>query len=229
MNINSFLRVFSRVVTLLLVLPLHETAHALVARWFGDDTAERQGRITLNPFAHLDPLGSILIVISGFGWAKPVPINPLRMKKQKAGIALTALAGPVSNLLAAFVSILIWAILLCTESGITAWVSGTASPMYSVLMLLYFLFSVNIGLAMFNLIPIPPLDGFNVLRYFTGEKFDRWFYTHQQYVQWGFLIVIVILNYIPSQYNILAIATNFVSDKMFDLVLQIPMHKWGMG
>ncbi|MDE5584307.1 MAG: site-2 protease family protein [Ruminococcus sp.] len=229
MDITDFLKGFSRVITLLLVLPLHETAHALVAKWFGDDTAERQGRITLNPFAHLDPLGSILIVLTGFGWAKPVPINPLRMKKYRAGIALTALAGPVSNLLASFVSILVWAVLLCTESGMTAWVTGEITPMYSVLMLLYFLFNVNIGLAMFNLIPVPPLDGFNVLRYFTGEKFDRWVYTHQQYLQYGFLAVILVLNYIPSKYNILSISTGFISEKMFDLVFQIPMHKWGIA
>ena len=201
----------------------------IVAKWCGDDTAEREGRLTLNPFAHLDPLGSILIVLSGFGWAKPVPVNPMRMKKYRAGFALTALAGPVSNLLAAFVSILVWALLLCTESGMTAYLSGEITPMYSVLLLLQFLFSVNVGLALFNLIPFPPLDGFNVLRYFTNEKFDRWFYMHQQQLQWGFLIVILVLNYIPSQYNILAIANNFVSDKMLNLVWQIPMHKWGMA
>ncbi|MBO5103676.1 MAG: site-2 protease family protein [Ruminococcus sp.] len=229
MEITSFLRLFSRVITLLLVLPIHEAAHGLVAKWCGDDTAEREGRLTLNPFAHLDPLGSILIVLSGFGWAKPVPVNPMRMKKYRAGFALTALAGPVSNLLAAFVSILVWALLLCTESGMTAYLSGEITPMYSVLLLLQFLFSVNVGLALFNLIPFPPLDGFNVLRYFTNEKFDRWFYMHQQQLQWGFLIVILVLNYIPSQYNILAIANNFVSDKMLNLVWQIPMHKWGMA
>lgn len=229
MEITSFLRVFSRVITLFLVLPLHEAAHGLVAKWFGDDTAEREGRITLNPFAHLDPIGSILIVLSGFGWAKPVPVNPTRMKKYRAGFALTALAGPVSNLLAAFVSILVWALLLCTESGMNAYMSGDITPMSSVLLLLEFLFSVNIGLALFNLIPFPPLDGFNVLRYFTNDKFDRWFYMHQQQLQLGFLIVILVLNYIPSQYNILAIVNNFVSDKMLNLVWQIPMHRWGIA
>ena len=104
MDITVFIKYFSRIITMLLVLPLHESAHALVAKWFGDDTAERQGRISLNPLAHLDPFGGLLMVLTGFGWAKPVPINPLRMKKYRAGISLTALAGPVSNLLAAFVA-----------------------------------------------------------------------------------------------------------------------------
>ena len=108
MNIETFLKYFSRVITLLLVIPLHEAAHGLVAKWLGDATAERQGRITLTPFAHLDPIGSLLMIFTGFGWAKPVPVNPVRMKKYRAGFALTALAGPVSNLLAAFVAGLIY-------------------------------------------------------------------------------------------------------------------------
>ena len=160
---------------MLLVLPLHESAHALVAKWFGDDTAERQGRISLNPLAHLDPFGGLLMVLTGFGWAKPVPINPLRMKKYRAGISLTALAGPVSNLLAAFVAGIAYNIIICTKSGLMALVSSEVTTMSCVLLLLSFLFQVNVGLAVFNLIPIPPLDGYNVLSYFTSEKVDRWF------------------------------------------------------
>lgn len=220
---------FSRLMTLFLVMPVHEAAHALVARWLGDDTAERQGRISLNPFAHLDLMGSILIVLTGFGWAKPVQVNPNRMKNPRGGYALTALAGPVSNLLVAFLSILVWACLLCTEKGMYDYMSGEITGMTSVLMLLQFLFSVNIGLAMFNLIPVPPLDGFNVARFFFGEKIDRWFYEHQQQLQLGFLVLILALNYIPAQYNILNIACDFVSNKMFNLVLKVPMHKWGFA
>lgn len=229
MDINSTLRIFSRLITLLLVMPVHEAAHALVAKWLGDDTAERQGRISLNPFSHLDLMGSILIVLTGFGWAKPVQVNPNRMKNPRGGYALTALAGPVSNLIVAFLSILVWACLLCTESGMVSALSGETTAMSSVLTLLQFLFSVNIGLAMFNLIPVPPLDGFNVLRFFLGEKADRWFYEHQQQMQLGFLVLILVLNYIPAQYNILSIACDFVSEKMLDLVWKIPMHKWGFA
>ena len=138
---------------MLLVLPLHESAHALVAKWFGDDTAERQGRISLNPLAHLDPFGGLLMVLTGFGWAKPVPINPLRMKKYRAGISLTALAGPVSNLLAAFVAGIAYNIIICTKSGLVALVSSEVTTMSCVLLLLSFLFQVNVGLAVFNLIP----------------------------------------------------------------------------
>lgn len=231
MNVSTFLEYFSRVLTLLLVLPIHEAAHGLVARMMGDDTAERQGRITLNPFAHLDPMGSLLMIVTGFGWAKPVPVNPIRMKKYRAGIALTSLAGPVSNLLAAFVSGLGFNLLLCTESGYEGRISflmGEITPVGCLLMILEFLFSINVGLAVFNLLPIPPLDGFNVLRYFTNEKFDRWFYMHQREISIGFLVFIVLLNIIPSQYNILSVVSSAVAELLWKSVSWIPKLKWGI-
>ena len=212
---------------MLLVLPLHESAHALVAKWFGDDTAERQGRISLNPLAHLDPFGGLLMVLTGFGWAKPVPINPLRMKKYRAGISLTALAGPVSNLLAAFVAGIAYNIIICTKSGLMALVSSEVPTMSCVLLLLSFLFQVNVGLAVFNLIPIPPLDGYNVLSYFTSEKVDRWFYRHQREVTFAFIVVILGLSYIPSAHNPLYIVTDFVSNALWKAVSWIPRVKWG--
>lgn len=227
MDITVFIKYFSRIITMLLVLPLHESAHALVAKWFGDDTAERQGRISLNPLAHLDPFGGLLMVLTGFGWAKPVPINPLRMKKYRAGISLTVLAGPVSNLLAAFVAGIAYNIIICTKSGLMALVSSEVTTMSCVLLLLSFLFQVNVGLAVFNLIPIPPLDGYNVLSYFTSEKVDRWFYRHQREVTFAFIVVILGLSYIPSAHNPLYIVTDFVSNALWKAVSWIPRVKWG--
>lgn len=227
MDITVFIKYFSRIITMLLVLPLHESAHALVAKWFGDDTAERQGRISLNPLAHLDPFGGLLMVLTGFGWAKPVPINPLRMKKYRAGISLTALAGPVSNLLAAFVAGIAYNIIICTKSGLMALVSSEVTTMSCALLLLSFLFQVNVGLAVFNLIPIPPLDGYNVLSYFTSEKVDRWFYRHQREVTFAFIVIILGLSYIPSAHNPLYIVTDFVSDALWKAVSWIPRVKWG--
>lgn len=227
MDITVFIKYFSRIITMLLVLPLHESAHALVAKWFGDDTAERQGRISLNPLAHLDPFGGLLMILTGFGWAKPVPINPLRMKKYRAGISLTALAGPVSNLLAAFVAGIAYNIIICTKSGLMALVSSEVTTMSCVLLLLSFLFQVNVGLAVFNLIPIPPLDGYNVLSYFTSEKVDRWFYRHQREVTFAFIVVILGLSYIPSAHNPLYIVTDFVSNALWKAVSWIPRVKWG--
>ncbi|MBE6858377.1 MAG: site-2 protease family protein [Ruminococcus sp.] len=230
MEIYDFLKYFSRIITMLLVLPLHECAHALVAKWLGDDTAERQGRITLNPFSHLDPIGAILMLFTGFGWAKPVQVNPMRMKKYRAGFALTALAGPVSNIIAAFVAALARAIILSTEAGISAVLKMEYTPLYCTLLLLEFLVVINVGLAVFNLIPLPPLDGFNVLRYFTNEKFDRWFYTHQREISYGFLIFILFLNMdiIPAKYNLLYIAQDGLTDLILKCVNWIPEKKWGI-
>ena len=102
MNLNRY-EILARIVIILLVLPLHEFAHGWVARKCGDDTAEAAGRLTLNPLAHVDPFGAVLLLLTGFGWAKPVPINPARMNHPRKGIIWTSLAGPLSNLLAALV------------------------------------------------------------------------------------------------------------------------------
>lgn len=225
LDIQTFLKYFARIATLLLVLPLHESAHGLMAKWLGDDTAQRQGRISLNPFVHLDPLGSILMVLGGFGWAKPVEVNPMRFKHYRAGYALTALAGPVSNLLASFVSALAFAIILCFRSGKAAFyrlLDNQYDTMSCLLLLLQFLVVVNIGLALFNLIPVPPLDGFNILRAFTPEKFDRWVYQHQREINYVFFTLFILINVIPTQYSPLAIASDYLYRLMMKAVLWIP-------
>lgn len=225
LDIQTVLKYFSRIATLLLVLPIHESAHGLMAKWLGDDTAQRQGRISLNPFVHLDPLGSLLMVLGGFGWAKPVEVNPMRFKNYRAGYALTALAGPVSNLLASFVSALAFAIIMCFKSGQRAYIrllTEQYDTMSCVLLLLQFLIIVNIGLALFNLIPVPPLDGFNILRAFTPEKFDRWIYQHQREINFCFFALLILMNVIPSAYSPLAIASEHLYVIMMKAVMWIP-------
>lgn len=185
MNVAVFIKYFARILTVFLILPLHECAHAWVAKKMGDDTASLSGRITVNPLAHIDIIGCILIVLTGFGWAKPVPINPSRMKDSRLGITLTALAGPVSNLLAAFVMMVVLQILY----GLG--VFELSANMSYLLLLLKFFVQVNIGLAVFNLIPIPPLDGDKVLSYFTPWKYKMWMQQHQQIISIVFLIILV--------------------------------------
>lgn len=180
-------KLLARVVIILLILPLHEFAHGWMARRFGDDTAEANGRLTLNPLMHLDPLGSVLLLFTGFGWAKPVPINPARMNNPRKGIIWTSLAGPFSNLLAALLGV----ILLQVELPFYA--ANTGSTV--LIAISYFLsrfIEVNIGLAAFNLIPIPPLDGSKVLMMLLPYRQSYWMQQHQQVLSIVLWVLILI-------------------------------------
>ncbi len=188
LNLDLF-TIVARIMVILLILPLHEFAHAFVAKKCGDYTAESSGRLTFNPFAHVDPFGAVLLLLTGYGWAKPVPVNPIAMRNPRNGIIWTSLAGPFSNLLAAFVSM----ILLRVVEGIP--IPYDAQGMYNVLssidLILFYFTLTNIGLAVFNLIPIPPLDGSKVLMQFLPTRAVIWIQQNQMIVS-VILIVLII-------------------------------------
>ena len=145
---------------MLICFPVHECAHAWTAYILGDDTGKIKGRITLNPFRHLDPYGALMVLVAGVGYAKPVPVNPSKFKNRKLDMALTAFAGPFSNLAMAVL------ILILIKGGIFGY------P-YAFYMARYTAF-INISLALFNMIPVPPLDGSKVLGAFLpGDAFDN--------------------------------------------------------
>jgi Zn-dependent protease len=171
-----------------LCFTVHESAHGLAAYALGDDTARREGRITLNPLRHIDPIGLLLLATVGFGWAKPVMVNPRSFKKPKWGMALTSLAGPLSNFIFAGIC---WIVLPFIR------VRTATEPMYYVFALVYLTMRLNIGLGLFNMIPIPPLDGSKVFFAFLPE--EKYF----RVTGWrhGFLVLIIgmlIWNYLPS-------------------------------
>lgn len=179
--------ILSQLIVLVLLLgvafPIHELAHALTARQLGDDTSERLGRITLNPLAHLDPFGTLLFALTGFGWAKPVPVNTYRLRgNPRTSFAIVALAGPVSNLLLAGLFALLFRLTL-----------SFASRDALLTDVLLFAFSVavqlNIFLAFFNLIPIPPLDGSRLLTALLPDQGQMWM---DQLERYGFIILIAL-------------------------------------
>jgi len=170
-------------------MPLHEWAHGFVAYKLGDRTAKYQGRLTLNPLAHVDYMGAAMILLIGFGWAKPVPVDPRNFKNPKRDMALTALAGPVSNLLAAVVSGLIsnLIVMIMIKTGN----SSLSTGFVYVLLFFRYLMMINASLAVFNFIPIPPLDGSKILMAFLPYKAIFWIERHQTYITVIFMVAVL--------------------------------------
>jgi Zn-dependent protease len=180
-------------VMLIVAFPIHEFSHAFAAHRLGDETARYMGRMTLDPRSHFDPLGAGILalgaVTSGFfiGWAKPTPVNPMNLAGGRRGEAVVALAGPLSNLiLAAVVAVPIRLLSLDPTTFLTI----QASPILGlVLDVLFFLVLINVFLFIFNLLPIPPLDGWKVL---LGVVDPRTAYSLRQYEQYGFILIVLL-------------------------------------
>lgn len=170
-----------RLVSVFLCLTVHETCHGLAALALGDPTARSMHRLSLNPLRHIDWLGLAMMVICGFGWAKPVPVDPRYFKKPKKGMALTALAGPVSNL--------VLAVLLMAGAG-AIYYHAAYTPMWEgVFSFLLDTAILSIGLGLFNLIPVPPLDGSKVLGALLP---DRTYFTLMRYERYGMLVLLLL-------------------------------------
>ena len=171
-------------VAVLMALTVHEFSHGFVAYLCGDKTAKAMGRLSFNPLRHLDPVGAICLLLFRFGWAKPVMVNPMFFRKPKRDMILVSLAGPLSNLIMAFVSMAILKILLLTGVAF----SGIVSEY--LVSFLYLFIDMNIGLCVFNLLPIPPLDGSKI---FLPLLPSRLYYDIMRYEHLGWIILIVAL------------------------------------
>ncbi len=193
LDLQLVFSLLSVVIVILVGFPVHEFSHALAAYRLGDSTARYQGRLTLNPIVHFDPLGGLMLVISSFlgffiGWAKPTPVNPYNLRYGRRGEALVAVAGPISNLvMAAIVAVPIRLIWTNVDMAGVVFASPIGTALFDIA---WFFVAINIFLFLFNLLPIPPLDGWKVL---TGLVDARTAYNLRQFEQYGFVLLLLLV------------------------------------
>jgi Zn-dependent protease len=183
--------IISRILTLLIAFTVHEFAHAWTATAFGDETPRLNGRLTLNPIAHLDFVGTLLLIVAGFGWAKPVPINPYALQRRsRAAVMWVSLAGPLSNLIMAVLAAIPFRLNLLSIYNLS---SNTIlpSPGYFFYIFIY----INLTLLLFNLIPFAPLDGEKVLDYFLPPNLARSWEAIRPY---GPMLLLVVAFLLPT-------------------------------
>lgn len=204
-NWNNFLiEMLIRIPAVLLCLSVHEAAHGFAANALGDPTAKNAGRLTLDPMRHLDVIGTLCLLLFRVGWAKPVPVNTRYFKKPRRDLALVSLAGPLSNFLLALVAMLLQGIFM----------SGHSSVMITLGLFCYSTAVMSIGLGVFNLIPVPPLDGSKILFSFLPYQLEWKFARYQQFIQFG-LLVLLFLGFLDTP---ISVAINFVYRTLYAVV-----------
>lgn len=194
---NLLVSIIASLIVIFLTLPVHEFAHGFVANKLGDPTARYQGRLTLNPLAHIDYLGALCILLVGFGWARPVPVNSYYFKKPKRDIAITALAGPVSNLLMALLALVIRNVIILIfspgffETSFILYDPNQLNIWLYVINVMNYIAIINVSLAVFNLIPVPPLDGSRLLSAFLPDKYYYKLMQYEQYLIWIVFLLLI--------------------------------------
>lgn len=187
---NFIIQIIIQLPILLITITVHEFSHGYVAYMLGDDTAKRAGRLTLNPISHIDPIGLIMLFIARIGWAKPVPINPYNFQNYKRDTALTAAAGPAAN----FIMAILLSLIFNSADGKEILLYGSSLSQFFMYMLLYAIL-INLALGLFNLIPIPPMDGSKILGGFlSDEAYHR--YTAQERKGAQILMIIIAVSII---------------------------------
>ncbi|MBQ4122082.1 MAG: site-2 protease family protein [Clostridia bacterium] len=202
--------------SMLIALTFHEVAHGFVAYKCGDPTAKNLGRLTLNPIKHLDPIGTLLMLLVGYGWARPVPVNSRYFKNPRKGMALTALAGPLTNLILGFLGVaLYWFVysLAITSS----FEQEAVSPIFEAVILFAYYFSMlNLTFAVFNMIPLPPFDGSRIFLVFLPPKY---YFGVMKYERIILLVVLLSMYFLP--WSPVHLVVDFLFNKMSELMILI--------
>ena len=180
----SFQTILARAIVLLTAMPVHEAAHAWAAYKMGDATARYRNRLTLNPFDHIDPLGAVMLLLFGFGFARPVPVNYSAFNDRKKGIVLTSLAGPASNVALAWISLILAKLMMVLYTFTGMRLASGATDVFLVMV------STNLSLAVFNLLPIPPLDGWHAIQPFLPYQWTWKIQMNEQRIVWGVLLLV---------------------------------------
>lgn len=201
---EQLLKLLIHGLVLFTAVPVHEFAHAWAATRLGDTTPSEQGRVTLNPFAHLSLWGSLMLVVAGFGWGKPVSVDPRNFKNPRRDMMLTSLAGPVSNFIMAYLAMTLYKLLVIGGA-----VTGSETVMYIAVAFVYIM-TINISLGVFNFLPIPPLDGSKI---FNAVLPDRIYFRIMQYERYIALVMIILL-----YSGLLDMPLEFLRDKVFTVM-----------
>lgn len=219
-NDGALLGLILTIPGLIIAITFHEFAHAYSADKLGDDTPRMEGRLSLNPLAHLDPVGSLLLLFAGFGWGKPVHVNPRnytrKMSMEKAD-AIVSLAGPLMNFVLAFIFSLVYGLIY--KFAYNSFVVTTAGNI--VMIVLDIIVSINIGLGAFNLIPLPPLDGSKIIMPLLPQKAKQFFINNEQI----FYIIFVVIWLTPLSSYIISKPIEFITSGIYNftqLILGIP-------
>ena len=211
-NPGSLFMLLASAPGVLIAITFHEFAHANAADKLGDDTPRLQGRLTLNPLAHLDPIGTLMLLFAGFGWGKPVQVNPANYTRKismEKGEAIVSAAGPIMNIILAFVFSLIYCALY--KFAGTAFLSSTVGGV--IMILISATISTNVGLGVFNLIPLPPLDGSKIIMPFLPYKAKEWFTNNEQI----FYLIFVVLWITGIAGTIISPAISWISTGFLNL------------
>lgn len=202
--------------SMLIALTFHEVAHGYVAYKCGDPTAKSLGRLTLNPLKHLDPIGTLLMLLVGYGWAKPVPVNSRYFKDPRKGMALTALAGPLTNFLLGFLGIAFyWVVLFFSPESM--FLGEGSSLMTALLLFLQYFGLLNLTFAVFNMIPLPPFDGSRIFLVFLPPKYYFGIMKYERYI----LLAVLLLMSFKPEWSPVNIVVDFLWAKMKELMLLI--------